>query len=131
MVKKLVVFLMITLHTKQSICQEFIPLWPRGKMPNSKGLQLIDSIANERIYQVGTPGMYAFFPSDQENKGTAVVICPGGGYQRLAYMISGFQLAKWFNTMGVAAFVLSYRLPNSPDLKEREKKAPCRMRSVH
>ena len=100
--------------------QEFIPLWPKKKMPNTKGLTLKDSIANERIYKVGTPGMYAFFPSAQENKGTAVIICPGGGYERLAYVISGWQLAKWFNTMGISAFVLNYRLPNSPDLKEKQ-----------
>lgn len=102
------------------LAQEFIPLWEKGKMPNSKGLSIKDSIANERVYRVGTPGMYAFFPSNQENKGAAVVICPGGGYERLAYVISGFQLAKWFNTMGVSAFVLNYRLPNSPDLINRE-----------
>lgn len=100
--------------------QEFIPIWPPGKMPDSKGIQLSDSIANERIYQVGVPGMYAFFPSEQENNGAAVLICPGGGYQRLAYIISGTQLAKWFNTIGISAFVLKYRLPNSPDLKQRE-----------
>jgi acetyl esterase/lipase len=99
---------------------EFIPLYPKGKMPNSKGLDLKDSIANERIYRVGTPGMYAFFPSSQENKGAAVLICPGGGYERLAYVISGTQLAKWFNAIGVSAFVLNYRLPNSPDLVKRE-----------
>ncbi|MEO6522803.1 MAG: alpha/beta hydrolase [Mucilaginibacter sp.] len=81
---------------------------------------MTDSIANERIYRVMTPGIYAFFPGKQENKGAAVVICPGGGYERLAYVISGLQLAKWFNTMGVTAFVLNYRLPNSPDLLKRE-----------
>ena len=89
-------------------------------MPNSKGLKLKDSIANERIYQVGTPGMYAFFPSSTENRGAAVLICPGGGYERLAYVISGTQLAKWFNSIGISAFVLNYRLPNSPDLVQRE-----------
>jgi acetyl esterase/lipase len=99
--------------------QEFIPLWPKGKMPNSKGMNLRDSIANERVYRVGTPGMWAYFPSAQENKGAAVIICPGGGYERLAYVISGTQLAKWFNTLGVSAFVLNYRLPNSPDLRQR------------
>src|SRR5205085_581638 len=83
-------------------------------------LNLTDSIANERIYRVGTPGMYAFFPSSAENKGAAVIICPGGGYERLAYVISGTQLAKWFNAIGISAFVLNYRLPNSPDLKQRE-----------
>lgn len=119
MKKLLIVFVLLcSLYSVQA--QEFIPLWPKGKMPNSKGLNLKDSIANERIYQVGTPSMYAFFPSEQENRGAAVLICPGGGYERLAYVISGTQLAKWFNTIGVSAFVLNYRLPNFPDLKQRE-----------
>lgn len=100
--------------------QEFIPLWEKGKMPNSKGMNLPDDIRNERIYQVGTPGFYAYFPSIQENKGAAVVICPGGGYERLAYIIAGHQIAKWFNTLGISAFVLNSRLPNSPDLTQRE-----------
>jgi len=100
--------------------QDFIPIWPNNNIPNSKHLKLKDSIANERVYRVMVPGMYGFFPGTQENKGAAVVICPGGGYERLAYIISGFQLAKWFNTMGITAFVLNYRLPNSPDLKQRE-----------
>jgi acetyl esterase/lipase len=103
-----------------AVAQEFIPLYPAGKMPNSKGMTLKDDVRNERIYQVGTPGMYAFLPSKQENKGAAVLICPGGGYQHLAYVISGTQLAKWFNTLGISAFVLNYRLPNLPDLKQRE-----------
>lgn len=126
-------FILIILLLADSLCMqaqfitspekyaEFIPLYPAGKLPNSKGLKLADSIANERVYQVGTPGMYAFFPSATENKGAAVIICPGGGYERLAYVISGTQLAKWFNTIGVSAFVLNYRLPNSRDLVEREK----------
>lgn len=103
----------------QAGAQEFIPLWPAGNIPDSKGMQLTDSISNERIHRVGTPGMYAFFPSLQENKHTAVLICPGGGYERLAYIISGTQLAKWFNTLGISAFVLNYRLPTSPDLKDK------------
>lgn len=99
---------------------QFIPLYNPGEMPNSRGLKISDSIANERIYRVGVPGFYAFFPSSQENKGAAVLICPGGGYERLAYVISGIQLAKWFNSIGISAFVLNYRLPNSPDLVQRE-----------
>lgn len=100
--------------------QEFIPLWPKGKMPNSKGMILKDSIVNERLYQVGVPGMYAFFPSKDDNNSGAVVIFPGGGYTHLTYNLSGFQLAKWFNTLGMSAFVVNYRLPNSPDLIQRE-----------
>lgn len=100
--------------------QDFLPLWADGRMPDSRGINLSDSIANERIYRVGTPGMYMFRPSKEERNGAAVLICPGGGYERLAYVVSGFQLAKWFNTLGITAFVLNYRLPNSPDLVHRE-----------
>lgn len=100
--------------------QEFIPLWPEGKMPNSKGLAIKDSIVNERAYQIAHPGMYAFFPSKDDNNGRAVIIFPGGGYCHITYNLGGFQLAKWFNIMGMSAFVVNYRLPNSPDLKQRE-----------
>ncbi|MBN2103406.1 alpha/beta hydrolase [bacterium] len=65
--------------------------------------------------------MYVFFTSQEENTGCAVLICPPGGYGKLAYNIAGFQFAKWLNTLGVSAFVLIYRLPASPDLIEREK----------
>ena len=92
--------------------QSFHSLW-KDNMPNSKGITVKDSIANERVYQVGTPGVYVFEPSIAENKGTAVLIIPGGGYARLAYQISGWQLAKWFNTFGVTAFVLNHRMPQS------------------
>lgn len=106
-----------------SVAQDFVTIWDGGIMPNSKGLNIRDSIANERVYQVGTPGMYVFRPSDAENKKAAVLIIPGGGYARLAYQISGWQLAKWFNTFGITAFVLNHRLPQSPDV-EVSYKAP-------
>lgn len=99
--------------------QNYIPLWPHGQMPNSKGMRLKDSIVNERYYQVGTPGIYTFFPSKQTNTGTAVLICPGGGYSHITYKSGGFARAKWLNTLGINAFVLVYRLPNSPDLQHR------------
>ena len=101
--------------------QDFFPLWPKGKMPNSKGMLVKDSVNNERLFEVATPGIHAFFTSVQENKHAAILIIPGGGYHHLSFNISGFQLAKWFNTMGINAFVLDHRLPISPDLVEREK----------
>jgi len=117
--KKLIIILILLACFTKTKAQDFMPLWPKGKMPNSKGMNLPDSIANERVYRVGTPGMYTFFTGKQENKGAAVIICPGGGYERLAYVISGTQLAKWFNIMGISAFVLNYRLPDSPDIITR------------
>jgi len=100
--------------------QELIPLWPQGKIPNSKGIFMQDSIANERAYRIADPRMYAFFPSKDDNCGAAVVIYPGGGYTHITLNLGGFQLAKWFNTLGISAFVVAYRLPDSPDLIQKE-----------
>lgn len=102
-----------------AFAQQFIPLWKPGHIPDSKGLHLKDSIVNNRYYQVGMPGMYVFHPAKEVNTGTAVLICPGGGYTHITYKLGGFARAKWLNVMGVTAFVLIYRLPNSPDLVHR------------
>ena len=114
----LLIFLTNLFHFSQA--QIFYPIWSEGNMPNSKGMNLEDSVSNERLMQVGTPGLRAFFTSIQENKRVAVLIIPGGGYHHLSYNISGDQLAKWFNTIGINAFVLNHRLPISPDLVQPE-----------
>lgn len=113
---------LLCIGTFMARAQSFVPLWNHN-MPNSKGIEVKDSIANERAYQVGNPGIYLFRPSKAENKAAAVLIIPGGGYARLAYEISGFQLAKWFNSFGVTAAVLFHRMPQSPDV-EVSYKAP-------
>jgi acetyl esterase/lipase len=118
--KKIIVFSCIVFLSQYIKAQEFIPLWPAGKKPNWNGKIVTDSLYNERIWRVGTPGMYAFLVPQQENKGTSVVICPGGGYERLSHIYNGFQFAKWFNAHGINAFVLLYRLPHQQDLQNRE-----------
>ncbi|MFV0539248.1 MAG: alpha/beta hydrolase, partial [Dysgonomonas sp.] len=100
--------------------QDFIELWGAGRMPNSKGITVKDNMNDELIYQVSVPGVYVFRPSNAENKGAAVLILPSGGYSVLSYA-TGFQLAKWFNTIGITAYVLKYRLPHSPDVVESYK----------
>ena len=111
---------LFTISCTFSIAQDFIPLWPSGQMPNSKGMALEEIIINNRITQVDTPSIQCYFPPKEEINGCAVLICPSGGYVKLTYDLGGIQLAKWFNTLGVTAFVLKYRLPNSPDLEQRE-----------
>ncbi len=51
----------------------------------------------------------AFWPAPQPN-GAAVLVCPGGGYGALAMDHEGKQVAEWFNSFGVSAFILKYRL---------------------
>ncbi|WP_276501847.1 alpha/beta hydrolase [Terrimonas pollutisoli] len=118
--KKSLVVIFIVSFFVDAKAQEFIPLWPEGKKPNFNGKKVTDSLYNERIWRVGTPGMYAFIVPQSENKGTAVLICPGGGYERLSHLYNGFNFAKWYNSIGINAFVLIYRLPHQQDLLQRQ-----------
>ena len=75
---------------------EVIELWPAGA-PMAKGSADVDK-----------PTLAIYLP--ERPIGTAVVICPGGGYRNLAMDHEGDQIARWYNSFGIAAFVLKYRL---------------------
>lgn len=100
--------------------QEKILVWPKGQMPNSKGLSLKTEEKEGRIVQLKETELFAFLPPKEDRKPMAVIVIPGGGYYKLTYDLGGYQIAKWFNTLGISAFVLNYRLPTSPDLKQKE-----------
>jgi acetyl esterase/lipase len=105
----------------QFSAQQKITVWPKGQMPNSKGLKLkIEEEKEGRITQIKEAELFAFLPAKEERKQIAVIIIPGGGYHHLTYDLGGYSYAKWLNTLGISAFVLNYRLPTSPDLKQRE-----------
>ncbi|MEA5081362.1 MAG: alpha/beta hydrolase [Dysgonamonadaceae bacterium] len=63
------------------------------------------------VRRVTNPSFTAFIP-DNNNFKSAVIICPGGGYHTQLMDREGFNVAKEFNKLGIAAFVLKYRLPN-------------------
>ncbi|MEG1590932.1 alpha/beta hydrolase [Chryseobacterium sp.] len=101
--------------------QQKITVWPKGEMPNSKGLKLnIIEEKEGRITQIQEAELFAFLPAKEERQPMAIIVIPGGGYRHLTYDLGGYSYAKWLNTLGISAFVLNYRLPTSPDLKQRE-----------
>src|SRR5262245_16538292 len=73
-------------------------LWPDGA-PGAKGTADEDK-----------PSISIYLPPAEKATGTAVVVCPGGGYGHLAVDHEGDQVARWFNSFGVAAFMLKYRI---------------------
>lgn len=90
-----------------------IPLYP-GPIPNSKptaAKERVDKRPNGTRFVFGTvePTLTVYVP--QKPNGQGVVICPGGGYSGTAIDHEGFDVAKAFNAIGVAAFVLKYRMP--------------------
>ncbi|MCI3938961.1 alpha/beta hydrolase [Chryseobacterium aahli] len=101
--------------------QQKITVWAKGEMPNSKGLKLNTVEEKEgRITQIREAELFAFLPAKEERKKMAIIVIPGGGYRHLTYDLGGYSYAKWLNTLGISAFVLNYRLPTSPDLKQKE-----------
>ncbi|MCC8425100.1 alpha/beta hydrolase [Mucilaginibacter sp. UR6-11] len=90
-----------------------IPLYPDG-IPNSKPTPAtyVENDANGWARTVSIPTLIPF-PADKSiATGTAIVICPGGGYGGLSMDNEGTSIAKAFNQIGVTAFVLKYRLPS-------------------
>ncbi len=56
------------------------------------------------------PALRIYLPEKAKAVGTGIVVCPGGGYGTLALGHEGQQIAEWLNSLGIAAFVLRYRL---------------------
>jgi acetyl esterase/lipase len=77
---------------------EVVLLWPNGA-PDAVGQEDKDK-----------PTLTVFLPPPEKATGTAVVICPGGGYGFLAVDHEGKQIADWLNSIGVAGFMLEYRI---------------------
>ncbi len=85
-----------------------ITLWPEG-VSGAKPGSRDERVVKDRISNVHAPTL-TFFPASDRGNAPAIVICPGGGYQVLAFNHEGVEVAKRLNAMGVSAFVLKYRL---------------------
>ncbi|GGK86578.1 alpha/beta hydrolase [Rufibacter glacialis] len=93
-----------------------IPLYA-GKVPNevpgpneeAREVRPNQSISLTKVRQ---PTLTVFLPAKGKANGTAVVICPGGGYAKLAFSHEGTDVAQRLADQGVAAFVVKYRLPH-------------------
>lgn len=64
-----------------------------------------------RLGNVSEPTVTLYRAPKESNTGAAVVVCPGGGYSILAWDLEGTEIAKWFNSIGVNAVLLKYRVP--------------------
>ena len=87
-----------------------LPLWPNGA-PNSNGLTGGEKeVSPHRLSNVTAPTI-TVYRAPQPN-GMAVIMCPGGGYSRLAMDHEGHDMAPWFCGQGITYIVLKYRMPN-------------------
>lgn len=87
-----------------------ISLWPNG-MPNSNGLTgTEEDLEGGRVANVVNPSIAVYRP--EKPNGMGIIMCPGGGYARLAMGHEGHDMAAWFTTQGITYVVLKYRMPN-------------------
>jgi acetyl esterase/lipase len=95
-----------------------LDVWP-GKAPGeTKPIaeeKMEESKSVKRISNVSKPTLTVYRPAKDKDTGAAVVICPGGGYNILAWDLEGEEVAAWLNSIGVTGIVLKYRVPRRPD----------------
>ncbi|MEW6303540.1 MAG: alpha/beta hydrolase [Verrucomicrobiota bacterium] len=104
-----------------------IPLWP-GAAPGEKGAlgeekdmtkptdKLISGKPVIRLGNVSQPTITVYPAPKSKHTGAAVVVCPGGGYNILAWDLEGTEICEWLNSIGVTAVLLKYRVPARPGL---------------
>lgn len=85
-----------------------IPLWPEG-VPGARDIGP-EKDAKGHNANVSVPTLTVYGPAADRPNGTAVIICPGGGYVNLSTEREGVQFANWMSTLGVTSFVLKYRM---------------------
>ena len=116
----IVFFLLLTAFygTAQTVTES--PLYA-GEIPGSKASSIKEQVifvnGGVRISNVIAPTLTKFSPA--KPNGVSVIICPGGGYGRLAIDHEGVDVARAFNEIGVTAFVLKYRLPNDTIMADK------------
>lgn len=114
-----IVLLFMGFQTNMKAQHQKIEIWTKG-VPNSINTEYYQEIHDQkqdRLSKVTHPTLTVFVPENPN--GTSVVICPGGGYQFLAINKEGYKTAEWFNSLGITAFVLKYRLPNDEIMKDK------------
>lgn len=102
-----------------------IPLWP-GLPPGSENwnYEEKDTVGPQdttrRISNITHPTLTVYAPDTASANGTAVVVCPGGGFRYLSIENEGSSVAQWLNSIGVTAFVLKYRVMRTGDPEESD-----------
>jgi acetyl esterase/lipase len=98
-----------TIGTAAPQAPRVIDIWPEG-VPNLRQDASAEKIDGTRVSNVHHPTLTVYPAPADKATGSAVVICPGGGYVLLSMENEGTKVAEWLNSLGVSAFILKYRL---------------------
>ena len=103
---------------------EYIKLYQKvpgqKKSDNYKEETVLRANGTYSTSKVTEPNLRYYAPKGNQKTDAAVVICPGGGYSGLAISHEGYDVAEKFASIGIAAFVLKYRLPSDEIMEDRK-----------
>jgi acetyl esterase/lipase len=123
--KKIILLFTLLPFAHRANSQEILNLYP-DSIPNSKPTLNEETSVLEPgshiliISKVSRPELSVFLPPKKKANGTAILICPGGGYSIVAAGHEGSDVAKKLNEAGIAAFVLKYRIPDDSTMVDKE-----------
>ena len=106
--------------TKKAPATKIVSLWPKGvPAPHDAGLIEKNEVgaprtggAVVRTTNVAEPSI-TVYPAEGRRPSAGILVCPGGGYNILAWNLEGQEIAEWLNSIGVTAAVLKYRVPKN------------------
>lgn len=111
-------FALLTLAST-SYSQEVMDLY-NGPIPGEvQAEDLQTGSPSSSLANVSHPALTLYRPAPGKANGTAMIICPGGGYTKLVMGREGEQVARQMNNLGITAFVLKYRLPSDRIMKDK------------
>jgi acetyl esterase/lipase len=100
-----------------AVVGQSIALWPEG-LAGHRADGPPEVVREGHVYHVRNPKLKGYLPAAGTACGTAVILCPGGGYVRLPVDTQEGQLERWLNHLGIAVFDLTYRFgddsPSAP-----------------
>ena len=120
--KSIFFFIALILSIQLSEGQTILKLYGDKNIPNEipgPDEEKRDEDGIVRISKISRPTLTVYLPPKEKANGIAVVVCPGGGYGINAFKHEGTDVAVELNKMGIAAFILKYRLPSDKIMKDK------------
>jgi len=130
----LVLLIGVTRSVIGAVTPTVVEIWP-GKVPDESGnigpervrmspkldrQQVEVTEPTRMITDVTRPTLTIYHPPKDKDTGTALLICPGGGYWNLYWELEGEEVAAWLNSIGVTGIILKYRVPRRLDEPQSE-----------
>jgi acetyl esterase/lipase len=97
-----------------------LEIWPKSALASDASVETEKPEPDKgdgviRLSNITAPTISMYKPKQLKSPAPAVLICPGGAYSYLAINKEGTKIADWFNSLGVTAIILKYRVPNQRD----------------